>query len=301
MRRTLPTIRRMERTIDDLIYDVGMHNGNDTAFYLACGFRVVAIEADPSLAAAGRARFKDELESGRLILLNNAIADHDMTAEFWVNEAQSQLNSFSREMTARFGHAVHSIQVRCRRLNDILGEYGKPYYLKIDIEGNDIVCCNQLTPDIRPPYISVEMSQMELLLRLRDLGYDRFKLITQLDLHPVEPRDTKLHVHALRTVHHWANHQKHDKRFSQRLARKSAALVLHLATTAGLWGRPKPFKSARLPDWNFVEGCSGTFGEDLPGEWLGWEQIAHLWHRDLREYQKMGQEFWCDIHATSSS
>ena len=30
----------------DLIYDVGMHRGEDTAFYLRKGFRVVAVEAD---------------------------------------------------------------------------------------------------------------------------------------------------------------------------------------------------------------------------------------------------------------
>ncbi len=29
--------------IPDLIYDVGMHDGEDTAYYLARGYRVVAI------------------------------------------------------------------------------------------------------------------------------------------------------------------------------------------------------------------------------------------------------------------
>jgi hypothetical protein len=31
----------------DLIYDVGMNNGDDTAYYLSRGFRVIAIEASP--------------------------------------------------------------------------------------------------------------------------------------------------------------------------------------------------------------------------------------------------------------
>lgn len=34
----------------DLIFDIGANNGDDTAFYLKKGFRVVAIEADPALA-----------------------------------------------------------------------------------------------------------------------------------------------------------------------------------------------------------------------------------------------------------
>ena len=33
----------------DLIYDVGMHNGDDTAYYLHKGFRVIAIDANPAM------------------------------------------------------------------------------------------------------------------------------------------------------------------------------------------------------------------------------------------------------------
>ena len=32
---------------DDLIFDVGLHRGEDTEFYLKKGFRVVAFEANP--------------------------------------------------------------------------------------------------------------------------------------------------------------------------------------------------------------------------------------------------------------
>ena len=38
----------------DLVYDVGMHKGEDTEFYLRKGFRVIAFEADPDLAHSGR-------------------------------------------------------------------------------------------------------------------------------------------------------------------------------------------------------------------------------------------------------
>jgi predicted RNA methylase len=41
----------------DLVYDVGLHNGDDTAFYLHQGFRVIAIDADPRAAAAAKQRF----------------------------------------------------------------------------------------------------------------------------------------------------------------------------------------------------------------------------------------------------
>lgn len=48
----------------NLIIDVGMHNGQDTAFYLAKGFDVVALEANPVLVDAARIRFASEIESG---------------------------------------------------------------------------------------------------------------------------------------------------------------------------------------------------------------------------------------------
>jgi hypothetical protein len=43
--------------IAPLIYDVGMCDGADTAFYLAKGFRVIAIEANPTLVERNRVLF----------------------------------------------------------------------------------------------------------------------------------------------------------------------------------------------------------------------------------------------------
>jgi predicted RNA methylase len=42
----------------DLVYDVGMNNGDDSAFYLRAGFRVVAVEANPLLCRAAESRFR---------------------------------------------------------------------------------------------------------------------------------------------------------------------------------------------------------------------------------------------------
>jgi FkbM family methyltransferase len=286
---------------NDLIYDVGMNNGDDTAYYLACGFRVLAIDADPDLVAAANKRFKVEIESTKLIILNVGITERTTTAEFWINEARPEWNSFDRHLTMRRGEPHHSILVQCRRIDEIFAEYGVPFYLKVDIEGNDIICCNQLSSSNKPKYVSVEMSQMELLLRLRDLGYDRFKLISQVNQQSIRSRDPKLYEHVLRNIHGLANYRKEDRKLSLRVGRASAAKVLQLASALGLWGVSKPFKSPKVPEWNFGVGCSGTFGEDLPGEWLSWQEIAYIWHRDWRVHEKIGDVFWTDLHATTST
>ena len=45
-----PNIARAVEESCVLAYDIGMHNGDDTAYYLAKGFRVVAVEADCHVA-----------------------------------------------------------------------------------------------------------------------------------------------------------------------------------------------------------------------------------------------------------
>jgi len=35
--------------VPDLIYDIGLHDGDDTAYYLHKGYRVIAVDADPTM------------------------------------------------------------------------------------------------------------------------------------------------------------------------------------------------------------------------------------------------------------
>jgi FkbM family methyltransferase len=174
---------------NDLIYDVGMYDGYDTAYYLTCGFRVIAIEANPSLVALAQKRFEAEIEAGKLTIINVGISDHSTVAEFWVSDELPAVSTFSKDLTTRFNVPHHPIQVQCKPLSEIVSEYGVPYYLKIDIEDYDIVCLNQLTLATKPTFISVEMTSEEsggqLLVRLRELRYDRFKIINQRHLLPI--------------------------------------------------------------------------------------------------------------------
>lgn len=235
---------------EHLIYDVGMHNGNDTAFYLACGFRVVAIEANPDFATAARERFAPEIAAKKLAVLNIGISDHDATAEFWINDKAPHFNSFDRAWAERPGDACHSVVIPCRRLDQVLKEHGVPYYLKIDIEGFDLIALDSIDASDKPSYISVEMSRVGLLHKLKDLGYDRFKLVTQLDLQPVEPGETKAHVRMLRSIYIFANSRLENRSLPLRAARAAAAKILKCAGAFGLgpWGHfeNKIAQSARL-------------------------------------------------------
>jgi FkbM family methyltransferase len=266
---------------------------------------VIAVEADPALTSECSARFAAQIECGKLTILNVAIAEEAGTATFWINEKRSALNSFNRNLTARDGEPHHSIAIPCRRLDQIIAEYGIPYYLKIDIEGNDLICCKQLSSRTKPEYISVEMTHEDLLSRLRDLGYDRFKLINQHTLEPIDDITLGARVRLFRWLYRMANYQIANRRLLLRVSRAMAAGFLQGANHFGIWGMHREFKSSLVPDWKFsAEGVgtySGTFGADLPGKWLNYSQVSQIWNREMSEFRKMGKELCCDLHATGST
>lgn len=173
---------RNSASMSDLIYDVGVNNGDDTAYYLKSGFRVVGIEANPVMVSECEQRFAIELDSGQLTLLNVAIADQDGVVDFYVSEGNRGVwSSLDASLGGRTG-ASRCVQVPARRFRSLLDEYGVPYYLKVDIEGADYLCLRDLDIDHAPTYVSFEASEnrLETLFWLAHAGYTRFRLINQL-------------------------------------------------------------------------------------------------------------------------
>ena len=164
----------------ELIYDLGMHSGEDTAFYLKKGFRVVAVEANPDLAEAARTRFADALAEGRLILVNMAIAEREGELEFFVNEQNSQWSSIHRQWGTRGQKGHRIVRIPATTLDRLMTRHGVPYYIKIDIEGADLTALKSLAdcPGL-PRYVSVEGGREPALRVFEALGYDRFAVVPQ--------------------------------------------------------------------------------------------------------------------------
>lgn len=164
---------------DDLIFDVGMHTGQDTNFYLAKGFKVIAIEANPLLVQQASIRFSKYIESQQLKILNVGIGAQEGSFPFYVNDTLSEWSSFIKEIGAR-GNLFHEIKVNCVTLDTLIKEHGIPYYLKVDIEGKDLTAIQPLTSfPAKPKYVSVENGNGHLLECLNQLGYKYFKFINQ--------------------------------------------------------------------------------------------------------------------------
>jgi FkbM family methyltransferase len=170
--------------IDNLIYDIGMHIAEDTEFYLKKGFRVVAVEANPKLCREAEMRLATYIDDQRLIILNRGVSSTPGLRDFFVNLNRSDWSSFVANWCPsdeKVPITVESVRVECVRLDDILAEFGIPYYLKIDIEGLDYVCVEALERQRAfPRFVSAETSKDHFVHRMSELGYKRFKLISQV-------------------------------------------------------------------------------------------------------------------------
>lgn len=251
-----------------LIYDVGVENGDDSAYYLHKGFRVVGIEASPIAVEKLRVRFAKEISDGVYTLLPVGIAEEAGHATFWVCDDHPPWSSFDREIASRRGSRHHAVTVETRPFRSILHEFGAAVFCKIDIEGNDDLCIRDFSVKTRPTYVSVELIHGHDQLRLlRDRGYSSFKIISQRTFR--QPSNAYLRLSPI---------------LPAPLRRAIAAATARLL-------RYQPDR-----DWLYRPGCSGPFGEETAGPWRSFEQACRT-REAIERSGGMRQFDWHDIHA----
>lgn len=233
-----------------LIYDVGLHLGEDSEFYLKKGFRVVAIDANPEMCAAAGARLAPYLESGQLVIVNKAISTAEGEVTFYKNASQSEWGTIDASWAARnqrIGTVSEEIRVPSLPLRRVVEEHGQPYFIKIDIEGLDLCALRSLAGSHRlPRFVSIESDKVSFS-RLREefevfrsLGYDRFKLVPQ---HRVQ---------------------------AQRA--------------------PWPAREGRYVEHQFEPGSSGLFGEEAPGVWMTADEAIDAYKPIFLRYHLTGDD-----------
>ncbi|TCL75624.1 FkbM family methyltransferase [Rhizobium sp. BK251] len=165
-----------------LVYDLGMNNGDDAEYYLKRGFRVVGLEANPSLCEKARVRFAREIADGRMTVIHAAIWETSGETRFFVNLENDHWSSIDIGWAGRNESSCSEITVRCVTLPELFSIHGVPHYLKIDVEGVDHVVLEQLrSMDAPPRFVSVEDCRFgfEYMKSLAASGYDGFKLLDQ--------------------------------------------------------------------------------------------------------------------------
>ena len=184
------------RLADDLVYDVGLHRGEDSAFYLAKGYRVVAFEANPELVASCRSRFATEIAGGRLTIIEGAISASTAATVRFYEHPNSVWGTTDEKWVARnlvLGGS-RPVDVPVVDFAEAIRRTGMPSFIKTDIEGADRLCLEALlTFHQRPRWLSIEASkdwaglETEFSL-LEQLGYDRFAIIQQAGIPGSEVR-----------------------------------------------------------------------------------------------------------------
>ncbi len=232
----------------DLIYDVGLHRGTDSAFYLRKGFRVVGIEASPGLVDLAREQFREEIVDGRLTLIPAAIAPEAGRIPFYLNLDKDVWGTISPDFASRnerLGTRNEAVEVEAVTFRSVLEQHGIPYYLKVDIEGADTLCLEALHefPE-RPRFVSVEIDLtcfaegFDCLVHLWNLGYREFKVVNQSLNKRVQCPDP-------------------------------------------------PLEGVYVPA-SFGAECSGPFGEEAPGRWLSIEETLQRCLSVMRQQQLFG-------------
>lgn len=253
----------------DLIFDVGVCSGDDSAYYLHKGYRVVGVEANPLLIPLLEQRFESEIRDGRYTLVPLGISEDEGESAFWVCDDQPEWSSFDRAIASRNGSRNHQVTVATCRFRSLLEQFGTPLYCKIDIEGNDDLCLADLaevSAGDRPRFLSVELIDGARQIRLlHRLGYGRFKIVSQRTFRqpgkPLAPFKRRLPAWARRV-----------------LTSAGARLTRH----------------GRDGSWRFARGSSGPFGDATPGPWLSVGEALEL-NRAIAPGEDLWE--WFDIHA----
>jgi FkbM family methyltransferase len=265
----------------ELIFDLGLHNGEDTAHYLASGYDVVAVDASPAKCEAAAERFALEIAAGRLEIVNAAIADARGVAEFWVS-SYSEWSSLDRARATSFGATAAQVTVSTMTVGELLLRHRTPVYVKIDIEGADSLCLRELSGSASPPtYVSFEWSDQTPadIDVLEGVGYRGFKFLRQNDHREITPR----------------NIGRHD--LIRALVKRLRAGSIPYRACRRLYYHPR-----RIAGEVFPLGSSGPLPWKLLGRWLSAEEAKAVWLRTTRVHQKGPAVWeWFDIHAKRGS
>jgi FkbM family methyltransferase len=208
-----------------------MFRGEDTAFYVTRGYRVVGVEANAELVPLLQQRFSTEIATGQVVLLPVAVGTKRGTARFAISSGApscSTADDAYLQTGRRTKIDFEVVSVEMVTLPDLVARYGVPYYMKVDLEGMDhAVVASLISVEGRPPRLSIESATtgspggpaavIREIRMLRRLGYRRFKLVEQTRLSARE------------------------------------------GTPLSLEGRPVVY--------SYEEGASGPFGDEAEGPW----------------------------------
>lgn len=142
---------------DNLCFDIGANYGRRTEIFLKLGARVVTVEPQDTCMKELEKKYGN---NKRVILVKKAISDNYGEEELMISDSHT-LSSMSKEwidsikssdmffVSTKAFSWQKSATVQVTTLNQLIKEYGKPSFCKIDVEGYEYKVLESLSEPIR--------------------------------------------------------------------------------------------------------------------------------------------------------
>lgn len=166
-----------------LIFDIGANKGNKIKVFRKMGFEVIGLEPELTALSTLEYRFKNDKN---VKIVNKGVSNQEGELDIFITASRSGLNTLNQKWTEiveenkdgrwnynqRFKRAY---KVKVITLQELIEQFGIPYFIKIDVEGLELNVIKGLHK--LPPFISFECNlpefkdeTLEIIERISDLN-----------------------------------------------------------------------------------------------------------------------------------
>jgi FkbM family methyltransferase len=212
-----------------LVFDIGANLGQRTELFLSLGAKVVAFEPQPKCAREIRAN-----DNGKLTVIEKAVGATTGSGQFHLKAANTH-SSFLPDWPGG-GPTIKVLTVPITTLDAAISEFGRPSFVKIDVEGFELEVfrgLSQLIPAFCFEYHCDEWGTKNVFDCLRsvsELGHLQINMIGEDD--------------GEWLLDHWACLDEFPTVFSK-YARHFGDVFVKIATASSKYSRPTPSATAR--------------------------------------------------------
>ncbi|HEY3760397.1 MAG TPA: FkbM family methyltransferase [Verrucomicrobiae bacterium] len=169
----------------DMIFDIGANEGCKTDIFLRLGAKVVAMEPDDANLEILNDKFlRNRIFPRPVCIEKKAVSSQAGTTTMWIDRPGSALNTLNpkwagilKEDATRFNQRMDFASqktVETTTLEDLISRHGRPFYVKIDVEGHELNVLRGLKQTV--PYLSFEVNLPEF----REEGVECLQILAGL-------------------------------------------------------------------------------------------------------------------------
>jgi FkbM family methyltransferase len=167
----------------DLVFDIGAHVGDRVASFRRLGARIVAVEPQPAFAGVLKLLYGRRAD---VTVEAVAVGRAPGTTSMMINADNPTVSTVSAEFVSAARDApgwesqrwTTSLRVPVTTLDALIGKYGEPAFIKIDVEGFEHEALQGLTRAVKALSFEFTIIQRDVALacieRCIALGYTRF-------------------------------------------------------------------------------------------------------------------------------